>query len=169
MSDMTAHDNGFRLTGPRVFLMLCGFFGLMLIANGMLVYQAATTWTGLEAPKSTVHGMKWNDELARAEAQAARGWQVSAELFAFDETPHVSARFMDRDGLPAAVSSLDIRLKRPVDADFDQSLSGVALGGGAWRADLTAPLATGQWDLEMVAKGADGSILHQSIDRVFLK
>ena len=66
-----------ELTGTHVFIMLSVFFGVIIFtASGMLVYQATSSWTGLETTDAFRKGLKYNQQLSKLEAQNKLGWTL---------------------------------------------------------------------------------------------
>src|SRR5690606_32902882 len=56
-----------------------GLFGIVLLANGIMVAVAFGSWTGLVERDHFRKGLRYNDRLAAAEAQAALGWRVEVK------------------------------------------------------------------------------------------
>jgi len=132
------------------------FFLVVLIANGTMIYIGMTTWTGLVSTNYYEEGRTYNRNIAAAEAQAALGWQVTAEARltqGFDGELTVDVR--DRQGQPITDATVTARFIRPTSEGHDFSLDLAATGEGSYRAAFTLPL-TGLWDIHLdITRGDD--------------
>ena len=75
------------ITGRKVLWMLLGFFGVMMAVNGIFVYLALSSFSGLETVNAYVKGLDYNATLRRGAAQKALGWQVERERVARGARP----------------------------------------------------------------------------------
>ena len=102
------------LKGRHVLMALIAFFGIMLIANGIFVYFAVATFSGGDTSNAYRKGLNYNETLAAAERQAARGWQTQ---LAYDDTAGRLLAQRTRQGggagHRAAVSTLRSAARRP--------------------------------------------------------
>ena len=71
-SETVSATTGKPLTGRGVLIWLAGFFGVMIVANGIFLYFAITTFSGLDDASSYRAGRNYSGELAAAAAQAER-------------------------------------------------------------------------------------------------
>lgn len=155
---------GFRLTGWHVLAGLLSFFALVLLANGVMIYNAATTWTGLEADRATAHGLDWNAELDRARAQKQRNWQVD---FTAAPTGDIAVIYHEGTGQLAGVAAVEVHYRHPINATLDQKISAIpGYQPGQWRASPDVALVPGQWDIALTARDATGQIVHQRVERL---
>lgn len=144
---------------------------LVVVVNGILVYFAISSWTGLATENYYRRGLDYNDTIAAAEAQAARGWRMTFTLepeareqggrFAA-----VQAAFTDRYGNPLEDLRVRAVLTRPTREGFDVTLPLRHAGGGVYGGRVSLPLP-GQWDARIVAAGGHGRSFQQS-RRVFV-
>ena len=68
-------NSEFRFTGWHMLTCMIAFFGVIIVVNFTMASFASKSWTGLVVKNSYVASQKFNDELAVAEAQQARGWR----------------------------------------------------------------------------------------------
>ena len=149
---------------PWIFVI-----GMLVVfaVNGVLVYLALSTWTGIETKNYYQKGIAYNDNLAGAERQAQLGWTVAATLTPDATTAKaqtVRAVYRDRSGVPVTDLRIRAYLVRPVHEGYDQTLALAHTGNGVYEATTTVPLP-GQWELRLVALGPAGET-HQTTTRV---
>jgi nitrogen fixation protein FixH len=152
-STTTEAPHGKPLTGRKVFLMIAAFFGVVFLANGVMLRLATSTFGGVETDSAYREGQRFNRETELAAAQAARGWAVEARIERHDGAAKVVVEARDKAG--AAIGGLDgtVRLARPADRRQDREGALVARGPGRYEAALDA-LPDGQWDI--VIRFAEG-------------
>ncbi len=146
-------SGGKPLTGRKVFLMIAAFFGVVFLANGIMLRLATSTFGGVETDSAYREGQRFNRETELAAAQAARGWAVEARVERQNGAAKVVIEARDKAG--AAISGLDgtVRLARPADRRQDREGTLVARGAGRYEAALDG-LPEGQWDI--VIRFAEG-------------
>ena len=138
MSDRTWFANGFR--GRHVLMSLTGFFGVMLIANGLFVYFALSTFTGSDSDPYR-RGLHYNDTLAAAERQAEKGWQTSLSYDAAKR--RLSLGLTDAKSRPVTGLQIEAVVGRPVTDKEDHALSLKEEASGVYSAEIELP--PGQW------------------------
>lgn len=133
-----------RIEGRHVLLALLGFFGFMLLANGIFLYYAVGTFNGFETTDAYRKGLNYNQRIASDTAQAARGWQPS--IF-YDNGSNGSTRLKVevRDAQGHAIAGLAIsgQVRRPVTDRNDQLVTFREIAPGVYGTPLA--LAPGQW------------------------
>ena len=162
----TASDQSERKSGwiPWAFV---GIFAVFLVANGIMVYFASATWTGVETENAYERGLDYNRTLAAVRDQEALGWQVAVEVQSIGQREaRVEVALSDRDGRPVAARSVRARLNRPTHAGYDTKADLRDLGAGQYSGKIAVPLP-GQWDLQVLVEHSGG--LHQTTRRVVLK
>lgn len=159
---------GEALTGRHVLIMLLGFFGVVLAVNGIMLYVAASSFTGIETENAYVKGLAYNETLNAAEAQKALGWTVELDQRSLDGgLREVTAVFRDQSGRPLDGLAVTAELRRPVHEDMDRTLALMPLGGGRYGAEVELPLL-GQWDARLEATTPDGRVFRMD-KRLWLK
>lgn len=136
---------------PWIFI---GGMTVVVVVNIVLAVAAVRTFPGLETNDAYRKGLAYNDVLAAARAQAARGWQV-AVAFVPDSgrgAGELQVVFRDRDGRPLDGLRVGARLTRPLGAEASQTADLQARGDGLYAAHVALPFA-GQWDADIHAGG----------------
>jgi nitrogen fixation protein FixH len=148
------YDPGRGRWVPYAFV---GFFGVVLVANSIMLYIAFSTWTGLAADQAYDRGIRYNEELAAASAQDALGWTAD---YAFtdmgDRHVRVALALATETGVPVEGGVVSAKFVRPTHYghDFTIRLESDREGGFVGEAEL--PLS-GQWEVRLTAETAQGS------------
>ena len=158
---------GWLLAGDRwiPWAFVAGFL-IMLAANGIMVFVALDSWTGLTDTESYQHGLDYDDALEQASAQAALGWKVEG-LYkpGASGAGRIEVHLDTNDGAPLATAQVSAVLQRPGREDLDQALTLAWQGNGVFGADVALPVA-GVWDMEVeISRGGD---LHLSRYRLMV-
>ena len=135
-----------ELTGFKVLVWLVAFFAVIFAVNAVMVREAISTFGGVETASSYQAGLLFEKNVAAAERQDARRWQVSGKLTrdaAGLAVLDVSAR--DASGAPLSGLSADARLEHPANERFDHAIALQTNGAGSFHG--AAPAQAGQWDL----------------------
>ena len=132
---------GHELTGWHVLLGLVAFFGVMLLANGIFVYYALATFGGGDNSDPYRKGLHYNDTLAEAAAQDARGWHI--ELSYDRGAGQLTLRLRDKVGRALRGLAIASTLGRPASDKEDMALKLVESEPGVYSGN--APLGSGQW------------------------
>lgn len=151
-----------ELKGHHVLAMIIAFFGVIFAVNFVMAYFANATWSGLVVENGYVASQNFHNDLAKAKAQEALGWNVG---FAFDSNS-VKVTFTDASG--KHIDNLDVtgKLQRTVTDKEDQVLSFGWMGSGTYAAP--ARLAPGLWEVAVDGKG-DGVSDYHKIFRFVVK
>lgn len=142
-------------------------FGVVLLANAIMIYVATTTWTGISVNRSYDKGLHYNRNLEAAERMAALGWQASIETaLTTDLAGTLEVRLSERDGAPLYRAGVVVEFERPTHEGYDFVVPLDAEGSGRYSASFAAPLA-GLWDLRLtVTRGED---LFVTTERILLR
>ena len=161
-------DGGWRLTGRHVLYAFLGFFGCILLVNGVFVYFALDTWTGLTNKQAYVDGLDYNSQLAAGAEQRALGWQVAVTAAPAEEGAwRINARFVDAGGQPIEGLSVSAALLRPTREGMDQDLVLQRVAAGDYAAAFV-PAAPGNWDAVVVAERRGETVFRRE-QRLWLK
>ncbi len=157
----TASNEGAPLTGAKVLAILVGSFAIIFAVNGLMAYDAISTFRGEVNDHPYEAGLRYDSQIAAAEAQSERHWKVDVTL-----AGAVRASFRDAEGRPLTGLSVTGAFDAPADMRRDRAFAltegepGVYVGA--------APPAGGVWDLRLkAAKGTQ--TLFQSLNRVTLR
>ncbi|MEZ5758104.1 MAG: FixH family protein [Emcibacteraceae bacterium] len=153
-------------TGKRILAWFLGFFIFVFAANGIMVYFALDTWTGLSTENSYVKGLNYNREIESARAQASSGWKVSIT----DQPELTEGRFevtieRPQDSLPPA--DVTATFIRTVTEGYDQQVTLKNIGDGVYAAPIKLPLK-GQWEILVVVK-SQNNLIYKLEDRILVK
>lgn len=140
-----------KLTGRHVLLLLCAFFGVMVVANAAFVTFAVRSFPGESQKKSYLQGINYNETLAERHQQATLGWR--AEITQINPS-RIELRMFDADNAP--LTGLDIAgsIERPSHSGADQQFICDERSPGVYASSLTA-LEPGAWKIIAVANGRD--------------
>jgi nitrogen fixation protein FixH len=130
---------------PWVFV---GGMALVVAVNGVLIFAAVDTFTGVTIGRAYDKGRAYNHVLEEAARQDALGWQDQVVLSA--GVLQVTVR--DRDGKPVD-GRLEGVLRRPVEGT-ELPFAPESSAPGQWRAP--AALRAGQWEARLRLTAADG-------------
>lgn len=143
----------------KIPLFFFAFFGVVLLANGIMIYFAMSSWTGLETKNHYIKGVHYNDALKGAAEQAKRGWASKVSLVDLSGlSGRVVVHLEKPDGAPVVGAEFEVRLLRPTHTGYDQTVTLVETKPGTYEAAVEFPLA-GQWDIRQIVKHKDGSYL----------
>lgn len=149
-----------EFTGRKMLAVTVSFFAVIITVNGVMAWQAVSTFPGKEVMNGYVASQTWDAEMA---AQKALGWQLAA---GYDSgMGQIELVFTDRNGLPAQLTDLTVLVGRPTNA-ADDSNPVFVHEGSAFRAPLS--LAPGKWMLKVEATAPDGTRFRQRQD-LFVK
>jgi nitrogen fixation protein FixH len=155
------------LTGTKVFLILIAFFGVVIGVNMTMMKLAIVTLPGTEVDSPYAAGLVYEKEISAAHDQAARKWQVNANIRrGTDGVATVQVEARDSGGRPVTGLKFRGRLERPTDKRADLPVELGEVGIGIYRGNATA-VAAGQWDL-VLEGDARGERMFLSRNRVIL-
>src|SRR5690606_40142354 len=88
-----------ELTGRHVLIGVLAFFGTVFLANGIFLYSALSTYTGVASDEPYRKGLHYNKRIAAAERQESLGWSADARL---GPGEGLSLVLRDRNGRPVS-------------------------------------------------------------------
>lgn len=154
------HD-GWRLNGWHVLASLIAFFGVMIAANGVFLYFAMTTFTGIETADAYRKGVAYNASLEEARQLDKLGWQGAMKV----TSDHIELVLKNADGQPVRGVRVEGKVGRPATDTFDQNVAFEDAGSGIYRSQPLT-LAPGNW---IVALEAHDPVDNASAPRYRLK
>jgi len=152
-------------TGWTVLFTLLGFFGLVFVANGILVHEALSTLTGVDTASAYQAGRQYEQEVALAKAQDARHWRVDAKVSPAADGARLDIMARDAAGEPLSGLEASAQFERPTDRRLDRDVTLAEDGAGRFHG--SAALEPGQWDL-VIEFSRRGEQLFRSRNRVML-
>lgn len=127
-------------TGRHMWLLVIGFFGVIIAVNVGMAIVASTSWTGLVVTNSYVASQEFEEKRLAHQAQKAAGWQAT-----FTYSPgHAKLIVIDSAGDPIDLGAVTLKVNRPVGGHDDQAVALERALDGGYAAPLH--LAAGVWD-----------------------
>lgn len=143
------------------------FFGVVLAANGAMIWIAFATWTGLETESAYHKGLAYNRTLAMARAQEAFGWRVVLDLSVTGpRLARLELTLADRHNSLIEDAEVTAAFVRPTHAGHDLELTVPHIHAGVYRAEAALPFA-GVWELHLAAQS--GGDTYRLRRRVYLE
>ena len=106
------------LTGRHVLIAVLAFFGVVFAVNGVMTYIALDSFSGLATEDAYRKGLRYNEQLATADAQAAQGWRVKVDYREGSGSLRLTLR--DKDDLPLRSLQIEGIVGRPASAQHDR-------------------------------------------------
>ncbi len=134
------------LKGKHVLIAFLGFFGVIFAVNGVFLYSAISTYTGVVAQEPYRKGLQYNDRIAAGARQAELGWTETIEV----NSDAVILRLTDRAGKPVSGLRIEGVLGRPSTNPHDIALSFSEIDTGRYAVDVGA-IEPGSWMVNIEA------------------
>ncbi len=154
-----------ELTGRRVLAMLIAFFGFIMVVNFFMMQAAISTFGGVDTKSSYEAGRMFEGEVAKAAAQNARDWQVTAQLTPSGTEQVLSVDLTDAKGAPVTGVAVEATLAHPVDERNDVTVALAETDAGVFRGQAVVP--AGVWELQLLVVN-DGQQLFRSKNRIIV-
>jgi nitrogen fixation protein FixH len=153
-------DDDHPFTGRHMLLVTVAGFAVVIAVNGIMAAIATGTFPGLVVKNSYVASQGYNDLLAEARRQSARGWTLKLEVI----DGRVVAAINASSG--QMVSGLDVTAiaGRPSSVAEDRRAE-LAETPSGYRAQDTLP--AGQWNVDIEAR-RDGNVVFRERKRIFV-
>jgi nitrogen fixation protein FixH len=134
------------LTGRRFLVILLGAFVAVAAINGLMIWYAESSWTGLVSDSAYEQGLGFDRMLAESRAEAALGWQGA---IAYDAgAGRLTVTLANQAGEPLTGLRLSAQWLRPTREGFDRTVTLTELALGRYGAAIRLPLP-GQWDVRV--------------------
>lgn len=139
-------------------------FLLVVAVNGVMIWLAAASWTGLVTERAYDRGLEYNRNLEAAAAMAALGWRTTLRVgTAADGVRELTLEARDRKGEPLFGLVVEGRLERPVREGEDRPVVLMPVGGGLYRARLE-DLPAGQWQAHLrLTRGGERLVVSERL------
>ena len=164
---MTRPRGAFALSGRHVLIVFIGFFLIVFAVNGLMVYQALSTFGGLDTDDAYRKGLAYNDRIAAAATQTRLGWHDRTDYV--PEARRLRVTLTDATG--AALSELKVSavMQRPATDAFDRQLSLSQTGTNTYEVDVSQ-LEPGAWTVDLQARrDGGGAALYEARRRLWIK
>lgn len=130
-------------------------FAVVLMANGIMVFFAFDSFTGVSTDDSYRRGLGFNTQLEARQRAKALAWRVAARLDGPAEGGRVTLALHDKAGRPLSSAGVRAEFRRPIEQGLDFAVALKPLGDGRYDAPVRA-LRRGQWQvLFHIALGRD--------------
>jgi nitrogen fixation protein FixH len=134
------------LTGRTVLICLVAFFAVVAGVNAIMIRFAVSTFGGVETGSAYRAGLEFKNEIAAAERQDARHWQIAAHAVRdADGRAVLSVNAADEKGAPLSGVGATVRLAHPTNARLDRTVALAETAAGRFKGMIEAP--AGQWTL----------------------
>ena len=143
-------------------------FGMLVViaVNIVLITYAIGTFPGLDTEDAYQKGLAYNQTIAAARVQEARGWHLDIRYAPHPDEASANGRaasvhegelvvtLRDNAGEPLYGLDVSAALIRPTRGGLDTRISLQPAGSGEYRGEATLPLP-GQWDVRVFARRGD--------------
>lgn len=156
-----------KIEGRHALGGLLGFFGVMLIANGIFLYFALQTFNGFETTDAYRKGLNYNALIASDEMQAVRGWQPVLRYER--KTRRLVIEVRDRQGQAVRGLTISSHIRRPVTDAADRTLVLMEVAPATYVASIN--LAPGKWTIaaQLFEKDNPGEPAHRLKQRLWVE
>ncbi len=134
---------------------------VVVAVNAVLITAAFRSFPGLVVQRPYDRGIAYNEELRQGRAQAALGWELTP---AYDKG-RFTVRVVASNGSPVAGLDLRAKLSRPLEAMAPIDVTLIP-EGDEYVAAVDLP-RSGQWDIKLLATGAEGT--YRGLYRLIVK
>lgn len=153
---------------PWIFV---GFFAVIFTVNGIMMYFAFDSWTGLETEGHYVKGLEYDKNVAAAKAQEALGWDVklSVETLEINDKQRkvaYQATFLDHNKQPIDQLKAHTFFVRPTHEGLDVDAPANEVEPGVFAGEFTLLLA-GNWEVRVHAESMGRQ--YQLVERIVIK
>lgn len=152
MTTMAPARGGLR--GWHVLVTLVTFFLIVTAVDGVMIYDALSTFSGNETEDAYRKGVAYNQLIKAEEAQNRLGWSQSNTFNS--ATGEFSVSFNDRDGHGIDGLQVAAEIGRPATEVFDRQIILNGAGNGRYHTRL-AGLGEGTWFVSLTASEGDGA------------
>ena len=149
-----------RPRGRWIPWLFVGGFVVVCAVNGVMIWAALSTWTGLAANQPYDRGLAYNQNLAAAARQAKLGWRPVADVRIGQEGGEIDLVLMDAGDQPVTDAQVVVEFERPTFAGSDFAVDLSATAPGHYRARFDRPLP-GVWDLHATIRRGTDLFVHE--------
>ena len=143
-------------SGRSFFAILVAAFVVVIAVNGVMIWYAISTWSGLVSDSAFQEGLGFDRVLAESRAEAALGWTADIGVAA---DGRLTVTLADRDAKPLEGMQLTASFLRPTREGFDIRVTLAEAGPGRYEAIVHPPLP-GQWDIRVTVKARGQTRFH---------
>ncbi|WP_308911595.1 FixH family protein [Pseudokordiimonas caeni] len=155
-----------RFTGRHALIAILAFFGVVFFANGMMVFEAIDSFSGLETDEAYKRGRDYNREIESAKTQAALGWRLGLSTVGGPGQVKIAVRLRDKADDPVFFREGKVLVRRPARQDLDEIITLQPTGEGRYEGVAKMPLE-GCWRLRTEFE-RDGQVVFRQDDAVMI-
>ncbi len=155
-----------ELTGRTVLIWLLAFFGVVTAVNATMMTLAIRSMPGVDVKSAYEASQKYNEEIARAHEQDARGWKADVSLGKTGDGRDIVLKIRDKSGEPVRGLAMQVRLAHPADRKADRTAQLKEIAPGVYAAGI-AHVHPGAWDIVFEGR-EDNREVFQSRSRIRL-
>lgn len=122
-----------------------GFFAVLFVMDGIFVFLATSTHTGVVTEQAYQKGLNYNETVAASADQAALGWSGTIR---YSDTGALEFKLDGQTGEPLTGAQVVAEFFRPTHNGSDFSIPLQELQAGHYAAAVKFPLE-GQWDVRV--------------------
>jgi len=139
-------------TGWHMLIITVSFFAVVFGMNFFMAMSALNSWTGLVVKNTYVASQEYNGKQATTRTQHDLGWNSSIE----HENGNLIFSLRDKDNNPISAEQVSLKVHRVVGVDGELNLTLTRQPNGEYSAP--APLASGVWNVTILASLSDGTM-----------
>lgn len=140
-----------KQSGWHVARWFISFFGVMMVANIIFLFQALNSWPGVETSAAYDKGLDYNSLIEKGAAAEALQWDMASNIYDLPDNTGTAIEFVVADAKGAAVEGLTVvgKLERPASRNFDKAMTFKESRPGFYYAQINS-LDEGVWDLRIL-------------------
>lgn len=129
---------------PWYFVMA---FIVVFTVNGVFVYMATNTHTGVITEQAYEKGLAYDDVLTQTKQQAKLGWEGTLQLHGTTDDLQLTYQLVDAEQQPITGAHIEAYMTRPTQDGYDTHIAmDETTKEGIYQLNTTLPL-TGLWDI----------------------
>ena len=143
-----------------LLFILLGFFGIVVVANVVLVTLANKSWNGLWVTDAYEKGLSYNETLEKRDAEKNLGWNLGLNMATTPNGHQMNLLVTKKGNAPLTGAMVTVALKRPTHKGADKTIVLLAAGDGIYSAPIKLPLK-GQWHALITVNHKEGTMQAQ--------
>ena len=124
-------------------------FAVVIVVNGVMMWLAIASFSGLYSDHARDHGVTYNRVIAEQKARDSLGWKVATSWQ--PESQRLGVSLANADGSPLAGARVSVELVRPAEKHAPIDVDLTDLGDGRFGARIDLPMH-GSWDLDIAVE-----------------
>jgi nitrogen fixation protein FixH len=152
------------LTGKHALIIFAGAFAIVAGVNGVFVWAAVSTFSGLAGDDGYRKGLAYNSTLSEAAIQQRLGWKAALTI---DNASSLTLVLTDAAGVPLSGYDVAGWFERPAASQWDRRLSFAPTSPGHYGARLNAT-GYGSWIATLTVSRPGAGIIFRWKERLWL-